>query len=48
MNRMADGVLADIDAIQMKEDQMISRYEREKEMRARRIEDEKARKKLEN
>lgn len=38
MNRMADGVLADIDAIQRKEDQMISRYEREKEMRARRIE----------
>ena len=45
MNRMADGVLADLDAIQKKEDDMIARYEREKEMRARRTEDEKERKK---
>lgn len=45
MNRMADGVLADLDAIQRKEDDMIARYEREKEIRARRTEDEKERKK---
>ena len=45
MNRMADGVLADLDAIQKKEDDMIAKYEREKEMRARRTEDEKERKK---
>lgn len=48
MNRMADGVLADIDSIQRKEDQMIARYEREKEARARRIEDEKEKKKKED
>jgi|TARA_B110001450_G_scaffold250367_1_gene268940 hypothetical protein len=42
---MADGVLADLDGIQKKEDQMIARYEREKEMRARRIDEEKEKKK---
>lgn len=44
MNRMADGVLKDMDDQQKKEDQMIARYEREREVKLRKAEDEKARK----
>ena len=32
MNRMADGVLKEMDNIQKKEDEMIERYEREREV----------------
>ena len=44
MNRMADGVLKDMDDQQKKEDEMITRYEREREVKLRKAEDEKARK----
>ena len=39
MNRMADGVLAELDNIQKKEDEMIQKYERQKEMKLRQKED---------
>ena len=45
MNRMADGVLKDMDEQQRKEDEMITRYEREREIKMRKAEDEKAKKK---
>lgn len=45
MNRMADGVLKDMDNMQKKEDEMIVRYEREREQKMRREEEEKAKKK---
>lgn len=45
MNRMADGVLKELDIQQQKEDQMIARYEREREAKLRRQEDEKVAKK---
>lgn len=35
MNKMADGVLAELDNIQKKEDEMIQKYERQKEMKLR-------------
>jgi hypothetical protein len=35
MNKMADGVLAELDNIQKKEDDMIAKYERQKEMKMR-------------
>jgi hypothetical protein len=35
MNKMADGVLAELDNIQKKEDDMIAKYERQKEMKLR-------------
>ena len=44
MNRMADGVLMDLDNIQKKEDEMIAKYERQKEMKIRRDEELKAKK----
>ena len=44
MNKMADGVLAELDNIQKKEDEMIQKYERQKEMKLRQKEDQKARK----
>lgn len=46
MNRMADGVLAELDHIQKREDEMIARYEREREMKLRKAEDKKMVKKL--
>ena len=45
MNRMADGVLKDMDEQQRKEDEMIARYEREREVKMRKAEDVKAMKK---
>jgi hypothetical protein len=45
MNRMADGVLKELDKIQQKEDEMIMRYEREREYKLRRQEEEKLKKK---
>ena len=44
MNRMADGVLAELDNIQKKEDDMITKYERQREMKLRREEEMKAKK----
>lgn len=44
MNRMADGVLAELDNIQKKEDEMITKYERQREMKLRREEEMKAKK----
>lgn len=44
MNRMADGVLKELDNIQKKEDEMISKYERQREMKLRREEELKAKK----
>lgn len=43
MNRMADGVLKDMDQAQRREDQMIQKYQRDREMRLRREEEKKAR-----
>ncbi len=45
MNRMADGVLKELDHIQKKEDEMIARYEFEREMKLRKDEDKKQQKK---
>ena len=45
MNRMADGVLKELDIQQQKEDQMIARQERDREAKLRRQEDEKVAKK---
>lgn len=42
---MADGVLKDMDEQQKKEDEMIARYEREREIKMRKAEDAKAMKK---
>ena len=42
MNRMADGVLRDMADEQKKEDEMIARYEREKEVKLRKAEEKKA------
>ena len=47
MNRMADGVLKDMDEMQRKEDEMILRYEREREVKERQKEEEKKRKRRE-
>ena len=44
---MADGVLKDMDEQQRKEDEMISRYEREREIKLRKAEETKAKKKAE-
>lgn len=44
MNRMADGVLKELDNIQKKEDEMIAKYERQREMKMRREEELKAKK----
>lgn len=44
MNRMADGVLKELDNIQKKEDEMIAKYERQREMKMRRDEELKAKK----
>lgn len=44
MNRMAGGVLAEMDNIQKKEDEMIIRYQKEREMKMRKQEDDKAKK----
>lgn len=44
MNRMADGVLKELDVIQKKEDEMIARYEYEREMKLRKNEEKKAKK----
>lgn len=44
MNRMADGVLKELDNIQKKEDDMIQKYEKQREMKLRQIEEKKARK----
>lgn len=44
MNKMADGVLKELDNIQKKEDEMIAKYERQREMKMRQQEEKKARK----
>jgi len=43
MNRMADGVLREQDDMQKKEDMLIVKYQREKEMKMRKDEERKAR-----
>lgn len=43
MNRMADGVLAEMDGIQKREDQMISKYQRQHELKLRKEEERKER-----
>lgn len=43
MNRMANGVIREMDAVMKKEDEMILRYEKEREMKLRRGEEDKAR-----
>jgi hypothetical protein len=45
MNRMADGVLKTMDGIMKKEDEMIARYERQREIKLRKEEEEKLKKK---
>lgn len=42
MNLMADGVLKEMANIQKKEDEMIVKYQRERELRLRREEEKKA------
>ena len=41
MNRMADGVLKEMDENQKKEDQMIEKYQRQRELKLRKDEDRK-------
>ena len=41
MNRMADGVLKDMDEAQRREDEMIQKYQRDREMKLRREEEKK-------
>ena len=48
MNRMADGVLKDMDDAQKLEDQMIARYQREREMKLRKEEERKLKMKQKN
>ena len=45
MNRMADGVLKEMDNMQKKEDEMIAKYERQRELKLRQQEEDKAKKK---
>ena len=42
MNRMADGVLKDMDNAQKRDDEIIARYQREREMKMRKEEERKA------
>ena len=43
MNRMADGVLKEMDDMQKKEDELVARYQREREMKLRKEEERKSR-----
>ena len=43
MNRMADGVLAEMEELQKKEDQMVAKYQRQKELKLRKEEERKER-----
>lgn len=43
MNRMADGVLKDMDEAQRREDEIIQKYQRDREMKMRRDEEKKQR-----
>ena len=43
MNRMADGVLAEMDELQKKEDQMVAKYQRQRELKLRKEEERKER-----
>lgn len=45
MNKMADGVLKEMDNNQKKEDEMIAKYEIQREMKLRKEEERKAKKK---
>jgi len=42
MNRMADGVLKEQDNMQKREDELIAKYQREREMKLRKEEERKA------
>lgn len=48
MNRMADGVLKDMDEAQRREEEIIAKYQRDREMKQRRDEEKKARQALRN
>ena len=45
---MADGVLKDMDDAQKREDEMIAKYQRDREMKMRKDEDKKARQAAKN
>ena len=48
MNRMADGVLKDMDEAQKREDEMIAKYQREREIKLRKDETKKAKQTAKN